>query len=257
LPSINKKASRPASDQEKRAGLRLQKYLADCGVASRRKAEDLIAAGRVAVNGVVQTAMGQTIDPQRDKITVDGQPLRAEQLGVLLLHKPKNVVTSKSDPEGRPTVMDYLTKKYKSYFPVGRLDFESTGLVIMTNDGDLADRLLHPRYELPKSYIVTVAGRLPESVMQQLANGVNLEDGVIKPKVQLLVDEREQTQIKVTIIEGRNRIIRRMMERVGYPVKSLLRISHGPLTLGTLRPGQIQVLTEREYQKLRQRVMGE
>ncbi|RIL09028.1 MAG: hypothetical protein DCC75_07505 [Proteobacteria bacterium] len=160
--------------------LRLQKFMAQCGVASRRKCEELIAGGKVAVNGKVQTKLGTSIDPRRDRVSVSGKPVRPVERGVLLLHKPIKVVSTMHDPEGRPTVAHYLSKHYRSYFPVGRLDFDSSGLVVMTNDGDLAERMLHPRYGSERVYIVEAQGSVPRRILETLSQGVKLEDGVVK-----------------------------------------------------------------------------
>lgn len=228
---------------------RLQKFLAGCGLGSRRACEDLITAGRVSVNGVKVTELGSKVEPARDKVVVDGALVRQEPKGILLLHKPKNVVSTMSDPEGRPTVADYLTRNDRSYFPVGRLDFESEGLVIMTNDGELADQLLHPRYQIARVYAVQVAGRVPDGVFEKLERGLKLEDGLARGKVGFVEDKGEFTLFELTVLEGRNRLVRRMCEAVGFPVVRLVRSAHGPFSLGSLRPGQKRRYTEREYQQ--------
>lgn len=215
----------------------------------------MILEGRVAVNGKKVSILGSKVDPDKDQVALDGKLLRAEHKGILILNKPAGVVTTLSDPEGRKTVQDFLTKKYISYFPVGRLDTDSTGLVIMTNDGELAERLLHPRYELPRIYVVTVEGRISDGALNRIERGVRLEDGEIKGQVRFLDALGDFSRIEITIREGRNRIIRRLMEKLGHPVKKLHRISHGPFRIGSLRAGEIKVLTQKEYERLRDRVM--
>ena len=247
------KDSRPPREK-----VRLQKYLASCGVASRRAAEELIRNRRVSVNGKVITEMGFTVNASgADKITVDGRPIKPEELGILLLNKPKNMVSTLSDPEGRPTIGAYLTKKYNSYFPVGRLDWESEGLVILTNDGYLADILLHPRYQIPREYEIEVAGFVHDKALSRLKEGINLEDGIAKAiKVRVLKRNDDFSVLVIVVTEGRNRLVRRMMDKLGFPVKKLLRISHGPFRLGKIRSGQVQKLTEKEYLSLKSKVMN-
>ena len=236
--------------------LRLQKYLSQCGVASRRHAEEMIREGRVRVNGVVVSEMGTQVDPAKDVIKVGNRVVHAAPRGILLLHKPRGVVSTLSDPEGRPTVADYLTTHYRSYFPVGRLDFDSSGLIVMTNDGELAERLLHPRYEFKRIYEVRVHGWVADETVEKLAQGVRLPDGMVKADVNIVGRDQDASTLLVTISEGRNRLVRRMMEKVGHDVKKLKRISHGPFKLGHLPPGGIQKLTEREYMRIREAVMN-
>jgi 23S rRNA pseudouridine2605 synthase len=235
--------------------VRLQKHLAACGVAARRKAEKLIAEGRVKVNGVVVTELGTKINPASDLIEVDNNPVRSAPLGVALFHKPRRVVSTLSDPEGRPAIKDYLTKKFESYFPVGRLDFESEGLVILTNDGDLSERLLHPRFEIDRSYRVSVEGRVSQAVAAKLEQGVKLVDGLAKARATHVEDLPDGTVLDLVVREGRNRLIRRMMEEVGHPVTRLTRMSHGPFRLGSLRSGQVEALTEDQYRRLKEEVV--
>lgn len=236
--------------------IRLQKYLAQCGVAARRAAELLISEGRVRVNGDLVTVQGSTVMPGVDRVSVDGKEVREEHRGVMLLHKPTGVVSTKKDPHGRPSLERYLTAHYRSYFPVGRLDYESSGLVILTNDGELADRLLHPRYGAERRYEVEVEGAVTQATLRSLQRGVELDDGPVRPKVSLLEGLEGRTKLLVSITEGRNRIVRRLMDAVGHPVISLLRVMHGPMRLGRLRPGQVRRLTEREYHTLRRQVLG-
>lgn len=241
-----------------RAKVRLQKYLASCGVASRRAAEELIRKRLVMVNGELVTEMGCLVSALgNDKVTVDGKPIKPEELGILLLNKPKNMVSTLSDPEGRPSIGAYLTKKYSSYFPVGRLDWESEGLVILTNDGYLADILLHPRYQIPREYQIEVSGFVHDKAIKRLKDGVKLEDGIAKAIGVRLIERNQDFSILVLIVtEGRNRLVRRMMDYLGFPVAKLLRISHGPFRLGKIKTGQVQRLTEKEYLSLRRKTMA-
>jgi 23S rRNA pseudouridine2605 synthase len=223
--------------------MRLAKYLAHAGVASRRAAEQLIADGRVTVDGQTVT------DPARDvtdhhTIAFDGEPVKgAEPRVAYALHKPAGVVSTAHDPQGRRTVVDLVPKERRLY-PVGRLDAESTGLILLTNDGELANRLTHPRYEVPKTYRATLAGpAIADRAIRALREGVELEDGMTAPaRVRRLTPH----QIELTIHEGRNRQVRRMCEAIGRPVRQLVRIRFGPLELGDLRPGKARRLTASE-----------
>lgn len=227
--------------------VRLQKYLSQCGVASRRHAEKLISSGEVLVNGKVVTTLGTKIDPGADVVQVEKRVLKPSVLGVALFHKPVKVVSTLSDPEGRPSVADYMTKQQRSYFPVGRLDFDSSGLVVMTNDGEMAEQLLHPRYGFQRVYEVEVKGWVGEAVLNRIEHGVKLEDGWLRVKVKGLKRTPDKTLLQISLGEGRNRVVRRLMEKIGYPVEKLKRISHGPFRLGNLKPGQIKKLSEKEY----------
>ncbi|HXE44106.1 MAG TPA: pseudouridine synthase [Conexibacter sp.] len=227
--------------------MRLAKYLAHAGVASRRASEQLIAAGRVTVGGAVVT------DPARDvgggdDVAFDGERVTgAEPRVVYALHKPAGVVSTASDPYGRRTVIDLVPRERRLY-PVGRLDAESTGLILLTNDGALANRLTHPRYEVPKTYRATLAGpALTDRALRALREGVELEDGRTAPaRVRRLTPH----QLELTIHEGRNRQVRRMCEAIGRPVRQLVRIRFGPLELGDLRPGRARRITPAELRAL-------
>lgn len=234
--------------------MRLQKYLAHCGVTSRRKAENLIVRGHVKVNGTVVSELGVIVDPQRDMVEVRGRTLKQEIKGIILLNKPRHVVCTRDDPQGRPTVMDYLSSRYKSYYPVGRLDFESEGLVIMTNDGELADMLLHPRYGFERTYEIDVAGSVSGRDCARIERGVRLEDGVVSAKAQIFGTRDGITSMSLRIGVGRNRVIRRMMLQLGFPVQSLKRVSHGPFGLGRLKPGEIRQFAETEFQRMRAKI---
>jgi 23S rRNA pseudouridine2605 synthase len=234
--------------------VRLQKLIAGTWLASRRKAEQLIAAGRVTVNGKVVTELGTKVDPERDHVKVDGKHLTAAQPYVyLMLNKPKNVMSTLDDPGGRPTVKDYLRGVSVRVFPVGRLDFDSEGLMLLTNNGDLAQALLHPRYHVPKTYLIKVKGVLTDEEIAELERGVKLEDGMTSPaQVKKVRKVEANSWIEITIHEGRKHQVKRMLEAVGHPVIKLLRIKMGPLVLGNLESGEFRFLTDREANALRQ-----
>ena len=230
---------------------RLQKILARAGVASRRAAEEMILAGRITVNGEVVNTLGSQAAPG-DEICVDGKALAgAETKRYLMLHKPTGYVTTVHDPQGRPTVKDLVSSIPERLYPVGRLDFDSEGLLIMTNDGDFAYRLQHPRFGVPKTYRVKVEGRLGSNDLEQLAAGIRLPDGVFKPAaVRLERVTQTGTWLRLTITEGRNRIIRRVMDQMGYPVRRLIRVAEGGVELGTLKKGEFRDLSPVEMETL-------
>lgn len=238
---------------------RLQKILAAAGVASRRKAEEIIVAGRVAVNGKVTSELGTKADPAVDRITIDGKPLpRAERFVYFLLNKPKGYVTTVSDPEGRPTVMKLLGKIPQRVYPVGRLDYASEGLLLLTNDGALAQRLTKAGSHVPKTYHVKISGKPDEQAIQRLRDGVTiaLEDGQrvkTSPAKIRLIEDGTNPWYEVTLIEGRNRQIRRMFQQVGFLVKKIKRVQLGPLALD-VPPGMYRALTEKEVQLLKRAV---
>ncbi len=229
--------------------MRLAKYLAHAGVASRRSAETLIAAGRVTVDGLIVT------DPARDvtdesAVTVDGRAVAGAEPRVLhALHKPVGVVSTARDTHGRRTVLDLVPADGLRLYPVGRLDVDSSGLVLLTNDGELANRLMHPRYEVPKAYRAKLAGGpISEAQLRALREGVELDDGPTAPaRVRRLAAD----EVELTIHEGRNRQVRRMCEAVGHPVLELVRVRFGPLSLGGLAPGAHRRLREAEVERLR------
>jgi pseudouridine synthase len=238
-------------------GERLQKILSHAGISSRRTAEEMIRAGRVAVNGHVVKELGTRANPTRDRITVDGRPVRrAESLVYLLLNKPTGVVTTLSDPQGRPTISDLLRGVRQRVFPVGRLDFHTQGLLLLTNDGELALRLTHPRYGVYKTYHAKVRGRPDSEALGRLRSGVRLPDGTTSPaKVRIIEELDKRVWLEISIAEGRKHEVRRMCEAVGHPVEKLTRISLGPLKLGKLAPGMLRPLTEAEVMKLH-RIVG-
>ena len=236
--------------------LRLQKILAAAGIASRRKAEEIIAAGRVTLNGQVVTEQGTKADPQSDVICVDGKPLkRAENFVYFLLNKPKGYVTTVSDPEGRPTVMQLLGDLPERVYPVGRLDYASEGLLLLTNDGALAQKLTKAGSHIPKTYLVKISGKPNEKSLQRLRSGVTiaLDDGrrvKTSPAQIRLVEDAPNPWYEVVLIEGRNRQIRRMFQQIGFLVEKIKRTHLGPLTCD-VPPGKFRPLTEREVHRLK------
>lgn len=230
---------------------RLQKILAEMGVASRRKAEELIIEGRVIVNGKVAT-VGMKANPAKDHIKVDGRLLiKPEPKIYLMFNKPAGVVTSLSDPEGRHTVKDFLKGIKYRVFPVGRLDYDSEGLLLLTNDGDFSHRILHPSKKIPKTYVIKVKGIIDEDAIEKLRRGVRLEDGLTAPaKVKKIRQSENNSWVEITIYEGRKRQARRMLQKVGYPVIKLRRIAIGGLKLGDLKPGEIRRMTVEEVKKV-------
>lgn len=230
--------------------IRLQKILADAGIASRRKAEEIIKEGRVTVNGVVITEMGFKASPFEDHIKVDGKLIKlTPSLPVyFMLNKPKKVMCTVEDPEGRETVIDLVKKGIKErVWPVGRLDYHSEGLVILTNDGDLTLKLTHPRYKVAKVYEVKVKDLPSEEKLNKLRKGVYLEDGKTQPcEIEFIKNTKENSWFKVVLREGKKQQIRRMFAKIGHPVMKLKRIEYGPLKLGKLPVGEFRPLTERE-----------
>lgn len=236
-------------------GVRLQKVLAAAGVASRRGAEELIAAGRVEVDGEVVTEQGMRINPDTAIIRVDGARVVVdEDKQYLALNKPKGWQSTMSDDQGRPCVGDIVAERVMAgqrLFHVGRLDADTEGLLLLTNDGELAHRLMHPSYEVPKTYLATVRGEVARSVGRQLRDGVDLEDGPVTVDSFTVVSVHEgQSMVRITLHEGRNRIVRRLLEEVGHPVLELVRTHLGVVTLGEQRPGSIRVLNNREIGEL-------
>lgn len=233
---------------------RLQKILAQAGIASRRKCEELIVAGKVTLNGEVVTELGTKADPTVDEIIVNGRSIAAEKKVYIMFNKPKGVITSASDPEGRKIVGDYLKGVRERVYPVGRLDYDSEGLLILTNDGELANRLTHPRHHVPKTYHVTVEGVPHGTALEKFRQGIQLEDGMTQPAEADYYDidtEKKQATVRVTIHEGRNRQIRRMFEALSHKVVRLKRISFGELLIGNLKRGLYRHLTKEEIDKLK------
>ena len=241
--------SRPGALPE--IAVRLARYLAHAGVASRRAAERIVAEGRVAVAGVVVTDPARDVDASSE-VTLDGQPVAPERHEVHVLHKPAGVVSTARDPHGRPTVIELVRSEHRLY-PVGRLDADSTGLVLLTNDGALANRLTHPRYEVEKVYRAEVSPRpVEEAALRALRHGVELEDG---PTLPARVHQPRPGVLEVVLREGRKRQLRRMCEAVGHRVVALRRVAFGPLALGDLPEGRSRRLGEAEVERLREATM--
>lgn len=231
---------------------RLQKIIAAAGITSRRAAEELILAGRVTVNGQPVTELGAKADLATDLVTVDGKPVKAaEVLYYVLLHKPAGYVTSLKDPQSRQLVTDLLKDIKTRLFPVGRLDYNSEGLLLLTNDGAWANRLMHPRHQVDKEYHVRVRGKVDPQQIKRLSAGLELEDGPVSgATVRLLKADQNNDWLSITIREGRNRQVRRMCAAVGLSVVRLRRIRYGNLTLGGLNPGEFRLLTNDEAASL-------
>jgi 23S rRNA pseudouridine2605 synthase len=225
--------------------MRLNAYLARAGVTSRRKADDLIKAGRVTVNG--EPAQLNTFVAARDRVEVDGKPVAKQPVAYVLLHKPAGVVTTASDPQGRPTVVDLVAHESR-IVPVGRLDVDTTGALLLTNDGELAHRLAHPRYGVEKVYEAEVEGEPDDNDLRRLREGVELDDGVTAPALARLV---APSRVELILHEGRNRQVKRMLEAIGHPVRRLHRSRYAQLTLDGLAPGESRELTRDEVAALR------
>jgi 23S rRNA pseudouridine2605 synthase len=237
------------------AAVRLQKFLSDAGVASRRRAEELILDGRVLVNDRVVDSLPAFVDPAHDIVVVNGARVRVQPHEYYLLHKPRGVVCTNRDPAGRPRAVDLLPPTPARLFPVGRLDEDSTGLLLMTNDGELAAQITHPRYGVPKVYRAEVAGFVEDDVPARMRAGVYLSDGRARAaSVEVLHRGRERSLLAITLREGRNRQVRRMLARLGHPVRKLKRVQIGTLTIRGLAPGVVRRLTEGEVAALRRAV---
>jgi len=237
---------------DEQGGIRLQKVLAQAGIASRRASEQLIEEGRVEVNGEVVTEQGRRVDPEKDEIRVDGSRIPTARRHVYtVLNKPRGVVSTMDDPEGRETLSDYVDRRNVRLFHVGRLDTETEGLIILTNDGEFAHRLAHPSYEVPKTYVAQVLGQVSAHTLKRIQRGITLDDGPVRPdRVKLMQTQPDATLLQITLHEGRNRVVRRMMEAFGHPVQKLTRIAIGPVRLGRLQPGEMRDLTHEELGKL-------
>ena len=235
---------------------RLQKILAQAGIASRRRAEEMIRAGRVKIDGQLVDKLGVKVNPALNKVEINGKPVLLKTKRVYLaFYKPVGVVTTAHDPQGRPKISDFLSEISERVFPAGRLDLDSEGLLLLTNDGQLAYRLTHPRYKVPKIYDVSVSGAVSDDTVKILENGVPLEDGLTQPSVvELVRREKNRTHLRITLKEGRKRQVRRMCEAVGHPVLSLKRIAIGPLRLGRLKPGEYRHLSVSEIARLKRHV---
>ena len=236
-------------------GVRIQALIARAGISSRRDAEAIILEGRVTLNGEVVTELGTRAVPGRDHLKVDGKLLRDEERKVyFLLNKPRGVITAVTDPHGRPVVVDYL-KVRERIFPVGRLDWDTEGVLFLTNDGDFSYRLTHPKFEVPRTYHAKVRGIPDEKTLNRMRRGVFLEDGKASvAKVSMLESTENNSWIEIVVQEGRNRLVRRLCEAVGHPVNKLKRVNFAGIELGNLKPGQSRSLTESEVLKLQKKL---
>ncbi len=231
---------------------RVQKIISAAGIASRRHAEKMITDGRVSINNFVVTELGIKADAQKDVIRIDGSIIGVEKtLLYIALHKPAGYITTLDDPEKRPTVIDLLPDVPERVYPVGRLDYDSSGLLLLTNDGDFAQKMQHPRFQTPKVYRVKIQGRLSKEELKQISKGVKLPDGMFKPEnIQLEKFNDKSCWIRLTLREGKNRIIRRGFENAGYRVARLVREAIGSLTLEGLKEGEWRHLTTKEIKQL-------
>jgi len=232
---------------------RIQKILAKAGIASRREAEQIMIEGRVTVNGKVVNTLGSKSDPLVDHIKVDGVRINLfEPKVILIFNKPRGYLSTVKDPQGRPTIMDLLKKVKWRIYPVGRLDFDSEGLLLLTNDGDLAYHLSHPGFSIPRTYLVKVGGIPDEKQLTRLKRGIMLEDGVAKAVSFNVFRQREKNSwIEITVTEGRNHLIKKMFSAIGHPVLKLKRVQFGPIRLGDLSVGQFRYLSPEEIIKLK------
>ena len=232
--------------------IRLQKLLAQSGVASRRRCEELMLDGEVEVDGEVVTRLGTKVDPRTAVIKVSGKRLPPVSAHVyLVLNKPRGVVSTMSDPEGRRTLSDFVGDRAERLFHVGRLDTDTSGLLLLTNDGDFAHRMAHPSFEVEKTYVAEVAGRLTKATVADLLAGVTLEDGPVDVRrARIIATANEKSIIELVIHEGRNRIVRRLLDHVGHPVRQLSRTRFGPIELGTLGSGTLRELSDDELGQL-------
>ncbi len=241
---------RPSKSAEESAPLRLQRVLAGAGFGSRRQCEDLIEDGRVHIDGEVVDKLGTTVDPSIHKILVDGQPLRKQKVVYYAVNKPVGVVTTNRDPQGRPRVVD-LVPPDERVFPVGRLDLSSEGLILLTNDGELSQKLTHPSIGVKKIYRVVVAGKVENETMRKMREGIYIAEGFVKVDgAKLLKAKARSTEMEITLREGKNREIRRILARLGHKVQQLRRIAVGPLKLGDIPPGAYRMLRREEIDKL-------
>jgi 23S rRNA pseudouridine2605 synthase len=231
--------------------VRLQKFLADAGVASRRAGEQIITAGRVAVNGEIVRQLGSKIDPARDRVTVEGRLIRARRRLYVALHKPRGCVCSRQDEFDRPTIYQLLPREWDNLYSVGRLDYDTEGLIFLTNDGEFALRLTHPRYEVRKKYLVTVEGRVAVEPLQRFTRGVFDHGERLKAeRARLMSSSRLRSAVELELAEGKNREVRRLFESQGMTVKRLQRTQIGKIKLGELKPGKWRTLTEPEIKSL-------
>ena len=242
------------SDQQ---GIRLQKLLAQAGFGSRRKCEQIITDGRVEVDGELITELGTRVDPTHQQIRVDGSRIRLDTRHITLaLNKPKKVLSTMDDPKGRFTLRDIVGDRYERIFHMGRLDYDSEGLILMTNDGELSQHVMHPKYEVEKTYVATLEGRIGGNVCRRMVSqGVQLDDGVVSFDHCAIIDSNHDTTVvKAVIHSGKNRIVRRMFGAIGFPVRRLVRVQIGPIKLGDIKPGSYRVLSQTEVRSLSKEV---
>lgn len=249
---VDDESSCGSTVQRSTDGIRLQKVLAAAGVGSRRASEQLIAEGRVTVNGVPVSEMGMRVDPQTAVIHVDGARINVrDDLVYLALNKPRGVLSAMSDSRGRPTVGDLVAERGERLFHVGRLDSDTEGLLLLTNDGELAHRLMHPAFGVAKTYLATVPGPVPKTVAGRLRAGVELDDGTVRVDGwRIVATQGRHAIVEVVLHEGRNHIVRRLLAAVGLPVQRLVRTSIGPVRLGAQRAGTLRELTREELSEL-------
>ena len=232
--------------------MRLNRYISLCGVCSRRKADDLIKSNKVHVNGKLVSTLGHIINPGKDKVKVGGKPIAQQHYAYYVFNKPKNVLSTMSDPKGRPTVFDYFKTLGKGLFPVGRLDWDAEGIMILTNDGEFANKLAHPRWGVDKTYLVKLKGTITQAQLNKLKTGVSIIGGKVKSKEATKLERKRggNDWVRITISEGKNRQIKRMFEKIGFDVLKIQRISIGTLMLKGLKKGGIREITKPTVIKL-------
>ncbi|WP_352417866.1 pseudouridine synthase [Proteiniborus sp.] len=233
--------------------MRLQKFMAQCGIASRRKSEEIIANKRVKVNGTIVTELGYKIDPLHDVVIVDGKRIKHREKNIyIIMNKPKGYVTTVSDEYSRKTVLDLVKDVKERVYPIGRLDYDTSGLLLLTNDGELAYKLIHPKFEVVKTYIATVKGKPTEEELEKFRNGLEIDRYITSDaEIEILSNTNDKSVVKIQIHEGKNRQIRKMCDKIGHPVTSLKRIAIGELELGTLKKGCWRFLRENEIEYLK------
>jgi 23S rRNA pseudouridine2605 synthase len=248
------KSGHRAQTSSNRPDIRLNKYLADCGLASRRGADEMISSGQVQINGKTVYELGVRVDPSMDRVSVDGKPVKPPTQKIyVIFNKPENVLTTMSDPEGRPTVADFMEKLPVRVFPVGRLDWDTEGMLLLTNDGDFAQRVMHPREEIPKTYLAKLDGKPSVEQLSKLLRGVTIPGGKVKAllaETAKVGDSEKYGWVKIVIGEGKNRQIRFMFQKIGFDVKKLKRVAIGQLTLGNLQRGEYAFLDEGSLQRI-------
>ncbi|SNZ13599.1 pseudouridine synthase [Hydrogenobacter hydrogenophilus] len=233
--------------------VRLNRFISMCGITSRRKADELIKAGRVKVNGLIVKEMGYRIDPSKDVVEVDGKLLKSPKYRYVILNKPCCYLTSLAEgKDGKKSIKELIKDIPERLYPAGRLDYNAEGLLILTNDGELANRIMHPKYKLPKKYLVLVEGRVDTETLKNMKKGAELEDGFAKPdSIKLIKMEKNQTTLEVVFHEGRKHIVKRFMAHFGHKVKRLKRTAIGPIQLGKLPPGKWRDMTQQELKALK------